>query len=614
MSTENALLTYRALDQAGHIVLLLQDTNDTSRIPLISGANDAFFRTTQYGHSDIVGRPASGLFPQVADGGGFQDAIRAGRALSADLACKRKDGTEITFGLHLMPAPESAAGRRCFVVVGKDVTGLDRTRKMEDAVQVLLAGIFMSIDDAVAIVDDGGRIVMTNPAFNRLLGYSARELTGRAALDLLAPESRGAVEASIRRQREDQQDLINFGMAVRADGTLLRLRGSSTLVTAGGRQFRILKLRPDAGVAAAGGRDQTAGRINLVGLHEVRAALGDRWPAVAARAMATAEAVLKRRCGPQDSYSRCDDTSFVVCFGALNEKEAAFRAAMIGREIRDRLIGQGETPDTAFVRSIAATVRVPDQPGLSDRTLHASLMDGLDGQLARVEEEARQTLRAAWSSTACVLMPVAGTDANKVVANQIRLPGAVERRLLAALSALPAKECDTFDLDAMLLALAAQQVISAMGRGVATPLLVNVRFDVFLTPAATQRFLATCRKIDPRVASHLVLMLSGLPHGLPKSRILDCISRLRPFCCGVGYYLDDLGQAEGLDLSNSYNPIVGLPFAALAARKADKLKAAIASLHARRAKVLIDDVESAPNAAVLRSLGADMIALAAGTE
>ena len=131
------------------------------------------------------------------------------------------------------------------------------------------------------------------------------------------------------------------------------------LVPVDKKQFRIVTLRPNDEAGTTEMRTESAGRINLIGLDEVRAALGDRWRAVAVRAMESAEVVLKRRCGPQDSYSRADDTSFVVCFGGLSEREASFRASMIGREIRDRLIGQGENPDTAFVRAIAAAVRLP---------------------------------------------------------------------------------------------------------------------------------------------------------------------------------------------------------------------------------------------------------------
>ena len=107
--------------------------------------------------------------------------------------------------------------------------------------------------------------------------------------------------------------------------------------------------------------------------------------------MAAAESVIKRHCGPQDSFSRADDTSFLMCFGALSEEEFSFRAAMIGREIRNRLIGQGEDPDNAYVRSVAAVVRFPDQRE-SNAAFQATLLNGLDKQMQRLEQEARQTL------------------------------------------------------------------------------------------------------------------------------------------------------------------------------------------------------------------------------
>jgi hypothetical protein len=59
---------------------------------------------------------------------------------------------------------------------------------------------------------------------------------------------------------------------------------------------------------------------------------------------------------------------------------------MIGREIRDRLIGQGENPDTAFVRAIATAVRLPAKKDYgSPEKLHAALLDDMDKQLVRLE-------------------------------------------------------------------------------------------------------------------------------------------------------------------------------------------------------------------------------------
>ena len=189
---------------------------------------------------------------------------------------------------------------------------------------------------------------------------------------------------------------------------------------------------------------------------------GRRWQQ---RAMATAELVIKRHCGPQDSFSRADDTSFLMCFGALSEEEFSFRAAMIGREIRNRLIGQGEDPDNAYVRSVAAVVRFPDQRGSTCR-LPSHIIEWL-GQATRAARAAGQTdtddtyrraPRATWS----------------------RSLGMMRRRSLRGRSSSPQKSNISRDArwrscqrrnsrpsisDGLLFGLAATQAVSGLAKG-----------------------------------------------------------------------------------------------------------------------------------------------------
>jgi hypothetical protein len=324
--------------------------------------------------------------------------------------------------------------------------------------------------------------------------------------------------------------------------------------------------------------------------------------------MATAEAVIKRRCGDEDSYSRAGDTSFLICFGALSEREAAFRAAVIGREVRDRLIGHGDDPEFAHVRAIAAEVRFPDH-GETAASLHAILLGGLETQLARLEQEARKTLQTALSGTSCELRRVIGRDANATLAMQVRLPADLERSVISALAALPKEETRTFDLDGLLLGLAAQNAMNAMAKGNATFFMANVRFDAFATRGSTERFVATCRMIDERVAGRLILLLSGMPPGLPKSRQLECINRLRPYCHGVGYQVEAIADLTSIDLSFSAEPIVSMPARLLTADGPEKLMALFSALHARRARILIREVPSKQIAASFLTIGADLIAM-----
>ena len=386
---EAAWLAYQAVDQSDDIVLLLESSGATGAV--LIAANGAFRRASGHSDAQLAHRPVADLFPPGEPAAALLTAIRDRATLRTELACHRAGGGSFMFGLHLMPAPERTPGRPCCVILGRDITAQLEARRMQDSIQRLLAKVFTSVDEAVAIINAAGRIVMANPRLDQLLGYQPNQLVGRNTLDLVEAGSRAAMAATIQRHIARGGDLTFVAPLLRADGTRIVVSLTSVLVsTDDTRQFRIVTLRSQA-VSGGGMRVESAGRIRLVGLDEVRVAMGDRWQAVAERSMATAETVIKRRCGPEDSYSRADETSFLICFGVLGEQAASFRAAMIGREIRDRLIGQGGDPDTAYVRSIAAAVRFPDT-GAAAASLHTVLLDGLDTQMERIEREARHTL------------------------------------------------------------------------------------------------------------------------------------------------------------------------------------------------------------------------------
>jgi PAS domain S-box-containing protein len=604
---EEALLTYQAMAGSDNIVMTIErDSRAETNDAIIVAVNAAFRRASEFADDQILGRPVGYLFPVEAHADILADAVRCGASLRSELACCRADGGTFVLGLHLMQAPARTAGKDCFVILGRDISAAVQARQLQNSIQQLLAKVFSCVDIAVAIINPSGRIVMTNRHFDQLLGYKPNGLVGRDPIELLAPETRAAIRALIEQQAVHGTDIGYSAPVLRKDGSELQVHVTSAIaMTADSKQFRIYTLRPEESARI---RSETVGRIRLIGIDDVRSALGDRWPELAERAMATAESVIKRRCGPQDSYSRSDDISFLVCFGALSEEEASFRAAMIGREIRNRLIGEGESPANAYVRSVAASVRFSD-PGISGASLHAILLDGLDKQLERLEQDAKQTLQEVWNETACELVQVSGRYSSQIVASQALIPDRSERKLMAALAALSPEEANVYSRDELLLGLAAKHVIAAMAQGDTTPMLITVSFDTLTVRAAAERFFSTCVKIDQRVTSRLIVVLSSLPAGLPTTRLLDWINRLRPYCQAVGYRVEDVAALAEINLANSYNPIVNLPAAACGASSPGRLKELFKSLQRRGARVMISGVGSAKDATALRALGAEMIAM-----
>jgi PAS domain S-box-containing protein len=450
-------MVYDTLDHSDDIVVVMEQTGDAADDIVIAYSNDAFCRTCGYSHAELTGRPLLQLAAPDADPARFAELVRAAherRSFRSEMLCARKVGTPFWLGLHMMAVRD--ASPPCFIILGRDITESLQARQQQAAIQGLLAKVFVSVKAPVAIVSENGRLLMTNPALDELLGYPTGGLAGKLAIDCNAPGARASVIEARQRQVEDGQDYTVATKLLQADGTEVAVELTSITVQRDDlRRFRILTVLRHTDPAPPV-TVHVAGKITLIGLDEVKEALGARWAEVASKAMASAEHVVRRNCGPRDTYSRTTDGGFLICFADASEEEAAFRAASLARAIRARLIGEGQTAAMASVSAIAAAVDVPDMPGRSADMLASVIGDRLNHRMAQIEAQARETLRQAVHTTTCRLEAVRSRRTKEIVAQFARLPAELEQRILAAYSALPMKERDGFDFDRLVLGLAAE--------------------------------------------------------------------------------------------------------------------------------------------------------------
>ncbi len=545
-------MLYDAMDHSDDLVAVIEQTGDGADGIVIASANDAFCRACGYGIAELTGLTLRDLAAPDGDPARFAElvnAVHAHRSLRSETLCSRKTGAPFWLGLHLMPVRD--ADPPCCIILGRDITESLQMRRQQAAIQGLLAKVFQCVSAPVAIVSEEGRILMTNPALDDLLGYPAGGLVGRLAMDCNAPSGRPSVVAARQRQVQDGQDYTVATRLLRADGSEVAVELTSITVQREDlRRFRIITVLKRETAEAAPVTVHVAGKIRLIGLDEVKEALGSRWAAVAARAMASAEHVIRNRCGTRDTWSRTPDGGFLICFAEASEDEAAFRAAALAREIRTRLIGEGETGAMANVSAIAAAVDVPNEPGRSADMLASVIGERLNGRLAQIETQARETLRHAMFETTCRLEAVRSRRTKEIVAQVVSLRVELEQRILAAYSALPPTERADFDFDRLVLGVAATQAISEIAAGGSMLILVNVSFEVFLDRRRTERYVVACQALDSRLRERLVLVLSEMPKGFPKSRVLECVGRLRPFCNGVGFQSDGM-EAPAVELSTA---------------------------------------------------------------
>lgn len=91
---------------------------------------------------------------------------------------------------------------------------------------------------------------------------------------------------------------------------------------------------------ATGGR----GHVQILNLSSLATRYGQRWPLVADKVEQLVALTLNRRLSPDDSFTRCDDTTYLIIFQRLSAGEAKVKCALLAEEILGKLLGQGEAP------------------------------------------------------------------------------------------------------------------------------------------------------------------------------------------------------------------------------------------------------------------------------
>jgi PAS domain S-box-containing protein len=244
----------------------------------------------------------------------------------------------------------------------------------------LLAALLTLVPDPVAVLSADGAYVMVSPGFTRTFGWQPAEVAGRRFTLFLDDADRADAQVRHEAAHEAGAEYERRGRHRCADGSTLPIHVRSRTVRAGGRLYRVALIHPEPPPPP---RRVIAARLRLVGMERVREQLGARWDAVAERAVATAETVLRRGLDRQDRMSRCDG-DFLVCFAGLSAAEAASHATALAEEITRHLAGE-VAESAARAVSFAAEIAVPSEieaPEALSQAIRARLLAEQAGALA----------------------------------------------------------------------------------------------------------------------------------------------------------------------------------------------------------------------------------------
>jgi PAS domain S-box-containing protein len=137
------------------------------------------FTATAQKRSDLLGKDISDLTsPEIAEATRKKEVevLTTGTPLISREVFPQADGRLLSASLIRFPV--GASGERLLGVIGLDVTELARTQQRQEALLDLAT-------DAIHVRDLAGRITYWNRAAERLYGWSAAEVQGRNAIEIL---------------------------------------------------------------------------------------------------------------------------------------------------------------------------------------------------------------------------------------------------------------------------------------------------------------------------------------------------------------------------------------------------------------------------------------------
>lgn len=589
--------------------------------PFIRHANRAM-EGSGYTAAELVGQRLGILYapenlPKVLEQ--MRTAARTGEPVSLEVTAATKDGKPQWVEVSTIPVMGPDGRPTHFVRIGREITARKRAEMERETTQRLLASVFGILDQALAVIDDQGRVAMVNTAVTKQFGWGVFDLIGKPFTEIINPGERPTVERQLAagdemtcrmsvQLRHRKGDLVPGEIAV------------TTIPQPDGKPYRVMMLTQRADLPAdkgfadavrqalqSAGKKGTvvAGKVQLVGLAEVRAAIGDRWPALAERSFQAAESILRKHLSATDVFSRTADDGFLVCFTELGEAEAQFKARTIAAEIREKLVGEFPEMAETDVTGFATTVAVDTDDMMPENAIVNALESRLSRERKRLEDAAIKAMRAKLP-TAEVLFQTVRTDTNHAAPIVLtRLPSDIESAQSTLLALGRAEYIPQTEL--LLLTGAAERVLAELKQERTDLILTPVRLATLTHRRDAEHWLNVARTLGPPGKKRLVVEIRELGRDTARARLTDVTMMVSSLFRAVAFELPtiDPGFIAHLPVTA---PLVTIEARLLGDNPAVPVARLLKALLPRRCRMIVKNVTTSSMAVALAKAGVPLIA------
>lgn len=362
----------------------------------------------------------------------------------------------------------------------------------------------------------------------------------------------------------------------------------------------------------AGGR-VVAGRFQMLALEAVKDSLGGDWPRHAERIKAIASDIITRRLASDDVFEVTKDHEFLVCFSSLGEKEAAFKAQSIAREIQACILGSDSldpiVTESFSVGSDVHEVDLSESEAADSDTVVDLIAARLEQAVERARESEKEVMDRIVSDCGVVPLRIQTAKGDAAPVSLAEFDEVTRSQIASLQSARPMSGSLTADLDLLKLG-RALELICDNALGAQPVLLVSVHFSTIESQSLLERYLKICGGLPESARNRLALNVIGVPEGYPLARTQSLIHALRRNCRLVTLELAglSLGNIEPDALQVS---IVAYNYRALLVRlekNSNAFTKLITSLKKQRVRSLVYDLPKEADAELLFRQGVSFIA------
>jgi hypothetical protein len=271
------------------------------------------------------------------------------------------------------------------------------------------------------------------------------------------------------------------------------------------------------------------GCVQVIGLEEIRAEIGERWEKRKETVWAHLESLLGQKLGPTDFYVQLDDTSFLVSMPTAQEDEAQTFCLRVAHDLHDSLLGRCDTGKLRIARVSSVQDGDVQTTAVTGQALH--ILAGRAGlKLPQSGASMPQPAKIGPKPTRLdkfqhSFLPV--WDAQKEAITTYRAISGCDQPAIEGLNRGAKFE----------LALTLSRINDA-GRRLAAHLAAGERFmmwlplsyDVLSSPVGRMEVAGACRTLSSDLRPYFIFEICDLPQGVPQSRLSELVGSLRPFC------------------------------------------------------------------------------------